>query len=285
MSRTHRDGGFGGAWEKHERKYSFRRERMLTREFCTRVKIDEEAPYTYDIEEKTPMWGKGWTGYWRPMRRWLASRLGQPWNQVYSDLIAKLKTFTSTKDELSIRHYVTNLVEISPDPRFGDSKTSWFKYDFYVDDNGLLQQKKYVRNKRTKLPRCNMNKVAAWLDGRAVGKVGEHFYWFTHTTGTKKHGRRADVSKVVTFWTKLWYEYQLVYRSQYSEPIYNTKHEVVGSKLVWRDMGCPSKQDKKLTTEELEFWNKLPDHIKKMIMEFTPVYDGERTSHPYWYYF
>jgi hypothetical protein len=43
MSRTYRDGGFGGNWDKFERKYSTRRERMMEREFVSRAKVDEDA--------------------------------------------------------------------------------------------------------------------------------------------------------------------------------------------------------------------------------------------------
>lgn len=156
MSRTHRDNGSDGSWKACQKKKSSRRVRLSEREFCTRVQKDTDAALSYDIVKQEPVWGRHWSGYWRPMRRWLNSHVGQNWNQVYSELIAKLKTF-SGGDERELRRYVTTLVEVTPDPRFGGEIGYYRFYNFYIDDNGVLQRKQHkTRKKQPSSSFCNI---------------------------------------------------------------------------------------------------------------------------------
>jgi hypothetical protein len=284
MSRTYRDGGLDGKWAKFERKYSSRRQRMLEREYCQKSKINDDTD-SFDVEQRPSLWGKGWTGYWRPMRRWLESHIGEPWNQVYSELIAKLKRYTSTNDELSIRHYVTNFVEITPDPRFGNEKYSWFKWAFYVDDFGNLQKKPTIRNRAyyTYNSKFDTSKLVNWLNGRIVGYQGNQLYWFVPVCKNKKHGRVNSSIKWKCEWSNGYtgkginYHFGLNYLYLYYKAVHDpiTK-EIINNQSVWERAAYFSsrlnaRQDEPLTKADIDFWNKLPEFYKKEVLEWSPT--------------
>jgi hypothetical protein len=285
MSRTHRDGGFGSGWEQFERKRSTKKERARKRAFCYKAKYDEETTMEEAIENREPMWCKGWTGYWRPMRRWLASRAGQPWNQVYSELIAKIKTFSSTQDEKSIRRSIVNLVEITPDPRFGDQEYYYrCCYPFYVDDEGILQIKK-TKPKQAKTPKCNLPELANWLNGRVVGRVGNKLYWFLPVTKNKKHGQYSFSDKWVCQWgygSSSYYScayYGLRYLYLVKEYIFDNEGKIFRTKEKWKEAyGMITRQHRKFTPEEEAYWNKIPKFYQDKILKFSPI-RGDFTGH------
>lgn len=76
-----------------------------------------------------------------PLRRYLASQVGRPWNKVYSEICA-------VNDRRGIRgfHLLSHLkdyVQIKPDPAAAaDGRRSWHWTPFYVDRHGLLKTEK-----------------------------------------------------------------------------------------------------------------------------------------------
>ncbi len=284
MSRTHRDNGADSGWDKHRQKYTTRQVRLSEREFCTRAKIDDDAPLSYDIAKKEPMWGGSyWSGYWRPIRRWLNSHVGEPWNQVHSQLVAKLKV-VSTTDDREIKNIIRNSVDIYPDPSC--HKYSYFSWDFYVDDNGVLQRRK-TRPKKEKLPKFNTKELTNWLGGKIIGLVDGKPYWFVPVIKSKKH-RGSDHEK----WKYQWrtgYHYNYGYSSL--EYLYLTKEDildkegnVIGIKDIWKrpfGYNMVARKDRKLSSGELAYWNKIPKHLKDKVLKWSPT-NKDPINYPDW---
>jgi len=274
MSRTHRDNGDDSSWSKHQRKYSTRKVRMSEREFRTRAKIDDEAPLTYDVTPKEPMWGGYWTGYWRPIRRWLNSHVGEPWNQVHSQLVAKLKVVTTT-DDRGIQALIRGSVDITPDPTSG--KYSYFRWDFYVDDNGLLQRRQ-TRPTKVKVPKFNVKQLTNWLGGKIIGLVDGKPYWFVPVNKSKKY-RGSNHDKWKCQWNgrhSYLYGYSgIEYLYLTKENIVDKEGNVIGVKEVWKvPFGIGSiiaRQERKLNPGELAYWNKIPKHLKDEVLKWSPT--------------
>jgi hypothetical protein len=221
------------------------------------------------------------------MRRWLNSHVGQNWNQVYSELIVKLKTF-SDGNEKELCQYVTGLVEVTKDPRFGGEIGYYRFYDFYVDDNGLLQRKKHQA--KVKQPKCNVRELTNWLGGRVVGKVGDKMYWFLPVIKNKKHGRYNFTDK----WKCQWgYSNDYYYRSSYGlrylylikETVLDVDGNVLEIKDVWREAGSLiTRQHRKFTSDELAYWNRIPKSYQDSILKHSP--EGKKilteTNPLYW---
>lgn len=102
MSRTYSHSG-RTKYDQFYRRYNNRKIRVQSREFYNRVEYDPEAADEKIIKGVAPKWwcyGK----LWRPLRRWIASHVGEPWDDVYSELVSKIKRYLS--DDCSIRESV-----------------------------------------------------------------------------------------------------------------------------------------------------------------------------------
>jgi len=283
MSRTHKDNGTDSGWDTSEKKKSFRKVRSSEKEFCIRVKKDNDAALEYDVVKQEPVWGRHWSGYWRPMRRWLDSHVGENWNQVYSELIAKLKTFSGGKEK-TLRQYVIGLVEVTPDPRFGD-EIGYNFHDFYVDDNGILQRRRRKTRTKTKQPKCNVRELTNWIGGRVIGKVGGKLYWFLPVTKNKKHGCFLPTDKWKCQWgysaSYIYYRssYGLRYLYLIKESVLDEKGTVIEVKDVWKEArSLDARQHRKFTVDELAYWNKIPKFYQDNILKHSP--ENKKTTAP-----
>lgn len=282
MSRSYKSSSYSTRWDKYERKYSTRRERMQKRNFCNKSKQDEELSFSEDIEKREPTWGHNWYGYWQPMRRWLLSHIGQNWNQVHSELVKKIKTHTNRADIDSIQRYIRNYVEIAPDPRFArhlrDDGTSFFRWDFYVDDNGLLQLRKCMARKHYSHPRYNTHELAEWLDGRIIGYQGNQLFWFVPVTKNKKYNSGySRIWKCDWSYTDWSLRYGLIYLYQAYEPILDKDNKtVIGHREVWKKpflifKKLNARQQEPLSKEDAEFFEQLPKFYRDQILAWSPT--------------
>jgi len=274
MSRSYRDKN-SGSWEKHYRKFSNNKIRVSEREFCTRAKIDDEAPLSYDIVQKEPIWGDYWTGYWRPIRRWLNSHVGEPWNQVNSLLVAKLKE-VACNDDRENKYLIRSVVDFNPDP---SREYSCFRWEFYVDDNGILRRR--TRLPKKKIQKINLRELTNWLGGRVIGKVGDKFFWFTQVTKPKKYRSGTYPDKWMCRWS--WRYYGLEYLYLDKEKIMDKEGNFVEMRETWKhSSGAFLRQARKLTSKELAYWNKVPKYYQDKVLEWSPTYNGKREAQSWW---
>ena len=283
MSRSYKDN-HGSKHDAFERKMSARRERMLEREFETRAKLDPEAPMEYDVEPREPMWGSNWTGYWRPLRRWLNSHVGEPWNQVYSEITTKLDACHPNADKVAIRKYILRCVDLTVNPNHNswyrlaaDPTTSYNQWDFYVDDNGILQKRKYISTKRERTPKYNTSDIAKWLNGRLIGWQGNQLFWFVPVIKGRR-GRSGYSEEWKCEWeSHTHYHYGnngLHYFYRDYKNIYDENQKFVERILIWKrtiSNYINARQDKPFTKEEAAFWKRLPKYYQDKILEYSPT--------------
>ena len=237
------------------------------------------------------------------MYRWLHSNCGRPWNEVKSEVFQKFDTRTTAGRHITYDHLLKSVEEV-PDFRYGryrygpdDWTTSYYKNDFYVDEEGVLRAKTLVRRKHEKLPYFDTRQIANWLNGRIVGKVGKKLFWFVPADKNEKRGGYRR--EWMTEWNyRSYYSNGPVFRYHNYRPIYkyDTEGRILldenGNKVVreyeetWPYASPPGfRQDRKLNEKELAFWNTIPEFYQTKVLERSPTYPNPPKNNPYSYYY
>lgn len=303
LARTVIEGGryTGNKWDRRNSHAEFR---ARDKNYIKEVTADPENWYDYDSEPTEPVY-KGFRDKLGPMFRWLHSQVGRPWDEVRSEVTETFDTRTTAGRHIVYDHLLSN-VEVTPDLHYGryyrgpdDYTTSYYKNDFYVDETGLLQRKRYITRKK-KVPYFNTNQIANWLSGRIVGYAGKRLFWFVPVDKTKKWGGRARQWK--TQWGYLSHPYSYYYNGPtflylHNEPIFkkdsdgNFILDERGCKIVtdfhttWRSGTPQFRQDRRLNDKELAFWNTIPQDYQTKVLEQSPTYEApEKPPSPYPYY-
>lgn len=107
--------------------------------------IDEFSSTKLPMRSRNLGWdGKSLNENLNPLRRFIAKQVGRPWNDVYSEISAKLDTNSTVKqhvrdhlkDFVSIKTYKTEDGQIWVAGRYGPRPI--YNNDFHVDENGIL---------------------------------------------------------------------------------------------------------------------------------------------------
>lgn len=292
LARTAIEGGRIGH-NKWERRYSHTTERTSAREFCDKVKHDPDAADDdLFIKEKDKV-HKEFDDKLGPMYRWLGRQVGKLWDEVRSNVTKTFDTRTTAGRHIVYDHLLQS-VEVTPNVRLAyrrypeGENTSYFKYDFYVDEEGILRQKKYVRRKwNYKIPAWDTNYLASWLNGRVVGKVGNKYFWYVPADRNQKH--HAPSHNWVTSWGNYnsyysSYNNGLIFMYLAPAPIYkldkdgrkefdeHKKPIILRYEEQWF-IGSPGlfRQAHKLNSKELEYWNSVPEYYQNKILALAPI--------------
>jgi len=302
LARTVIEGGRhkGNKWDRH---YSNAEERAHLRNYMQEVRQDPDNYDAYDIEPRQHVY-KGFDDKLGPIYRWLDRQVGRPWDEVRSDVTKTFDTRTTAGRHIVYDHMLQS-VEVTPDVRRryysnpDDPTTSYSKHDFYVDDDGFLQKKRYLgrRYAREKVPPFDINQISNWLNGKIVGKVGNKFFWFVPATKSKKGGYSH-------IWATEWHRGsyyaptgpQFLYLSY--EPVHKTdsagraiigedgKMIVIGRTAKWVRASTPTlRQDRKLNPKELDYWNSLPEYYQTKILQLSPGYPKPPKRDSWGYYY
>lgn len=308
LARTAIEGG-RTRYNKWDRRYSHAETRADEKAYISEVMEDIENWYDYDIEPTRPVY-KNFNDKLGPMYRWLERHCGQPWADVRSKISQTFDTRTTAGRHIVYDHMLRQVDEslevvrrYYSSPPDDDPTKSYSYHDFYVDDDGILRMKTYVRRKG-KVEHCNTNKVANWLNGRVVGFVGDQAYWFVPVGKSKKHRYGTTNRQWKTQWgwsnSRPYYYYnqsplRFLYLQQ--DPVYkkdeagakivdeNGKGIIIDFEYVWME-GTPTfRQDRKLDAKECSFWNNIPDRYRWIILEKSPTYVAPKDSKkvPYYY--
>lgn len=291
LQKTVIEGGRVGR-NKWERRYSHTTERTSTREFCDKLKHDPDSADDDGlfIKEKDKV-HKEFDDKLGPMYRWLGRQVGKPWDEVRS-LVTKTFDTRTTAGRHIVYDHLLRSVEITPNVRLSyrrdpeGENTSYFKNDFYVDDNGILCQKKYVPRKwRSKIPAWDTNQLANWLNGRVVGKVGNKYFWYQPADKSQKH--HGPSRNWVTKWGRYggyYADYGLTFMYLATAPVYkldnmgrkvlleNGSPEIIGYEAQWF-VGSPGafRQGRKLDSKEVDYWNSIPEYYQNKILGLAPI--------------
>jgi hypothetical protein len=172
LSRTVIEGG-RGYYNHFERDHSHRIERVTTRAWLDSVANDiDEADAT--LPPRRPPVHKQFHDKLGPATRWLASRVGRPWDKVYSELCS-----TFDRRSLAGMHVVdAHMVgEVRRHPMTElDAHYRWF--DFYVDGGGILRRSPVTRHQW----RRRMRTLGAWTRGCRAALTYRGWWWLRATT-------------------------------------------------------------------------------------------------------
>ena len=302
LSRTIIEGGRHN-YNKWDRHHSHAEERARLKNYLGEVIEDLENYYEYDMEPLRPV-SKDFDDKLAPIYRWLRAQVGQPWDDVRSKLFETFDTRTTAGRHIVFDH-VLRSVQIDEEEHrryyYGpdDDTASYSDNDYYVDAAGILQKKRYINRRfnRITIPPFDTKRIANWLSGRIVGKVGHKYFWFVPVTGSKKYGGYSRTYK--TAWgTGEAYAYHsssgpvflhLIYEVIYKTDSLGQRVFIDGKPIEldripkWeKDYGTPSlRQGRKLNTKDLEFWGTLPEYYRTKILECSPNYPNP-PKYDYW---
>ena len=304
LARTIIEGGRNNS-NKWDRRNSHAENRASLRNYMKEVTLDPERYDEYDIEP-TQHVGKEFSDKLGPIYRWLHRQIGRPWDEVRADVAVQFDTRTTAGRHI-VHDHMLKSVQVGPEPQYryssnpDDPTTSYSDNDYYVDDDGILQKKRYLGRKRyrayEKTPDFNTSQLANWLSGRCVGRVGDRFFWFVPVTKGKKHPHGGHARDWRTQWgrpkgnyyyygsTGLRWEYmseETIYkRDSVGQRVYQDELDengrrrliVMGHEKVWKNGSKPDlRQDRKLNKKEMDFWNSVPAYYQTKVLEESPNY-------------
>lgn len=178
LARTVIEGG-RTHWSTWHRRHSHRAHRARERAQRQRAGSDADAHDDLVWTEREHV-HKSFFDKLGPCRRWLASHIGEPWNDVHSRIMATFDTRTLAGRHIVFDHLLEEVAVHACDER------RWHR--FFVDDRGLLQKYDRPRHRRTWTPTRIPDDVARWLAGRRVGRRGEHLFWFVAIRAPRPNG-------------------------------------------------------------------------------------------------
>ena len=280
LSRTVIEGGRVRS-NKWERRHSSRAERAKTREYLANIAKDPEFAED-ETEPKRIKVYKEFDDKLGPVYRWLHSQVGKNWNEIKSEVFTTFDTRNLAGSHIVYEHLLSSVEEVPNVQRYKyrtppeDPTTSFYKNDFYVDENGLLQIKKYI-SRKSRRQAIHTKVVTDWLAGRIVGKVGNKMYWFIPVS----IGGFSDEWKCV--WTNGYFEVADVarrggieyYKLEYV-PVLNKLGEVIDHKpewkipFFWKVKRISARQDQEFSKKDLELWNEIPYWCQNVILQWAP---------------
>jgi len=239
-----------------------RQERTKCRIELSRCVIDAE----YSDACNYPLRKKRWISQpdkLGPAYSWMGSRVGQRWDDVYSELRKKFDTRTIPGNHIINDHLLSEVNYRN------ETSDRWRRFKWWVDDRGVLQgdrhKKRFQGSKY--LPYGIENKLnadaAMILKDRKVGCRGEYLYWFVPTQMAWLTCTSSDRSSHPWWHSKYrvacWREHRTI-------PInIGTKDMPRWTKTICckRPLQGFYRQAKKLTEFEVQQWNKISDYVKK----------------------
>ncbi len=290
LQRTVIEGGRGNTWE---RRNSHNEERAAARDFCKRVMIDPNYADEEFIEEKHREY-KEFRDKLSPMYRWLESQVGRPWADVRSEIFTKFDTRTTAGRHITFDHLLQEIVDtesgfdtrghmINPNIEVikGDKKYWWYRGEYYVDENGILQGNMEIRRHRYNWERitdADYQAAEELLNGRIIGEKGGKLHWFIPMDGIwKASWKELDKpfksydsfsSRNLKYYILDNGPYQIMNTTYFGESPFNFSGMSHGDH--WEPVENPFsfRQRGELTPEEVDCFKSLKSKIKKEILEF-----------------
>jgi hypothetical protein len=200
ISRSALEGGRYNR-NKDDRNESHRHERSRLREWLGNVSEDTEAAEASDPTPREPV-RRGSTDKLNPCYRWLASKAGQPWAKVYSELATRFDTRNLASWHIVNQHMLSDVQGAGT-----TSDALGARYEtqrFFIDDGGILRDrgKKHWRKRAEVITGPKLADVLAKVGQRRVyepgypGNYSSKLYWawpgkgrWEHCPRLCKHGK------------------------------------------------------------------------------------------------
>jgi hypothetical protein len=310
LARTIIEGGRhrGNKWD---RRNSHAIERAHLNNYLKEVEHDPENYYDSDPEPIQHV-GKGFDDKLGPIYRWLRRQVGRPWDAVRADIAQAFDIRTTAGRHIVFDHMLQS-VQTGPETGYhyysvpGDSTAAYSDHEYYVDDDGILQKKRYLgrRYRSEKVPPFDTRQLSNWLNGRIVGKVGNKFFWFTPTGKAKKHKGAGHDHIWRTVWDRQ-YNYFSYYDRSHGPYFQYLSYDIVykldgngvqvldpdGKPIVldrtpkWVNANyTPTlRQHRKLNEKEMAYWHTIPTYYQTLILEKSPNYPKPPKEQNRYYY-
>lgn len=279
ISRSALEGGRAKS-NKDDRNESHRRERANAREWLSRAKYDTELYDSTDPENR-PKVSKEFTDKLNPCYRWLASRCGRPWSEVFQEIKVTFDTRKLSAWHIVNQHMITEVrgagTAADAVGRFGPQ----YGQRFEIDSNGILRDlgKRWWANKKDKYEGPNQKEVLAIANGLGIIDYGASQFWaepssyrweicsasLPHSSwspspkycsiSSNRH-REIDVTPVGTLLRYSEDGVNCSFRESKHWRVYKTHHQVA----------CSWRQGKKFTEEERNWWRSISIQIRKKIV-------------------
>lgn len=274
LARTAIEGGRYGR-NKWERRYSHNEERNAAKEYCKQAIRDPEAVDERDLIEKKSKIYKEFKDKLSPMYRWLRAQVGKPWDEVRSEVFEKFDARTTAGRHILFDHLLKSVeTESTPFPYYfrwenlpDNTQASYSQNDFYVDKDGVLQERRYLSRRYRRSSNIDTRWVAQWLNGRIVGWEGNKYYWYTPAV---KDGW-------VDEWKCQWEQYgKLTYLHRAYQSVINNDRGKSIFKPIWVEphyfvsKNIAVKQGNEFSEEDHEVWGQISEYYRKQILEYFP---------------
>lgn len=145
------------------------------------------------VKRRTDVWDRH-TKKLRPVWRYLTSRVGRSWSEVYREIRQRFDDRTLVSHQVVHRHL---LGEVAPEQDLHRT------YDrCLVDADGILRERPrpWRRSRRYQQPSVTQAELDVWLDGRVAAAVGDAVFWFVPTGGTRQALRMVQEKRPSKSW-------------------------------------------------------------------------------------
>ena len=288
LSKTIIEGGRANS-NKYERRHSHAEQRGHEKEYLQNIKNDPESADDFSIKEKRKVY-KQFSDKLSATYRWMDSKVGQKWDDVYSEIMVKFDTRTTAGRHVVHDHLLSNVTDTrSGRDRYGYIAANKESYStrspyYFVDVDGILRKNdkrsrtKYFWAPRTKEYEDLLRQVGNWISGRMIGEKGGKYYWLASNSDiwkaewsdfeeSTRYGTKSGSFKLKYFvWENSEY-YQQDYQLSSLNILYYAKR--TGDHWEWIDNPSSFKQRGELLPDELKTFKNFPENVKKEIIAFT----------------
>ena len=237
ISRSALEGG-RVTGNKQDRNASHRHERSRFREWIGRVMIDHDE-FDHSFAEPREKVVKEFTDKLNPCWRWLESKVGERWDDVYSELTKKFDTRNLSSWHIVNQHMIA---EVRGAGTPSDGIESWRRQRFIIDKDGFLRKSGNEYHKHRFHPEGPTRaEVFAKVAGRAIVDHGAVQFW-----GDPSPGK--------------WLPCHLD-----SKHCFLNQHKMIEGR--WSHLAPYGwRQGKRFTKEESQWWETISESIKKYIV-------------------
>jgi hypothetical protein len=287
LARSTIEGGRNNS-NKWDRRNSHTQERRSARDFCNKAKIDPEITDEESVENKDKVY-KEFTDKLSPMYRWLKSKVGEPWDEVRSEVFKKFDSRTTAGRHILFDHLLSSVVDTQTgfnkygyiiDPAIeiinNNDRPNYYRtyHEYYVNQEGILCENFRNRARYEKITEADYRVAGDWLNGNMIVEKGGVLYWCCPTDGLWKSSwikpdRPFDYYKIglnyylfdnglYTLTAFIGWEGN----SSFTGRTHGDHWELIENPFSFRQRG-------QLSEEELKEFKSLKKNIQKEILDFS----------------
>jgi hypothetical protein len=158
-------------YNKWERNYSHKQERVRAKNYISRVTKDPELADDIVVKAR-PKVPREQGDKLNPIRGYLRSRVGRKWDDVHSEIIKRFDTRTIAGHHILYGHILEHMVAywyVLPYGRYAD---------FIVNEDGILTEGPDWRHRYTpQWVSWDHTKFDSWLGNRRILVAGNEVFW------------------------------------------------------------------------------------------------------------